>query len=424
MEKNHEEFIANIALAFSDIRNEEAETKFARNRTFQKEFKLDQGERILYLNHRNLWFARFQVLAPTSIFIITLIILMNVINISFLGETFRQVMIALIIMFIIFIGVIVIITSIAASSFRYIITDRRVIIGYTFIRRWVRSIFFSNIVDLVVRQGLFSKLFRSGTILIITASDEGALINTPDQNVKNIIQSRGFINIKNPFRVKKLLSRLAKHFAVDKSFIPQLEHTPIDSHNIDLPERIKLGEQEVLFRTYNRKRASSFFKILGIISVVFFSLLQLVGEVGEWLFNSPYFEEILIYGGIGILVAIIGIFWISKFHAKAFRYIVTNQRIVFYNDFINIRCRDAIMGKITEVSLGQILVGRIGDFGDIKIATKGYEGIGAKRGFNSIEGISQSTHEKDIIQNIVLYFQKGEFYNPLIEIYDPEFLSI
>lgn len=420
----HQQFIDDVAFAFQDLRNQNAEDKFARNKTFKKEFKLDEDERILYLNYKDMWFTRFKILAPTFFIIILLFISSFFLNLSLSNDIQNNIISGSIIIIVFFSIISLIFNSIAASSYRYIITDRRIIIGYTFIRRWVRSIYFTNIVDITIEQNIFARLFKTGNLIIITGSDEGAMLNLPDKDVKNILQTRGFIGIRHPFRVKKLLNRLIHHFSSSDSFIPILEHNPIQIEHDEISPQLQIGTNEVIFKRYQRKRASSFFKLLGFFTFIIFFLFQLTNDLLTIMLESPYFKEIILYSLL-FLGLLIGLFyWISKYHSQAFQYIVTNQRIIFYNDFINIRCRDAIMGKITEVGLGQVLVGRIGNFGDIKIATKGYEGIGAKRGFNKIEGISNSPQEKDIIQNIVLYFQKGKFYNPLIEIFDPEFLNI
>ncbi len=420
----HEKFLDELMQKFGDLRNYRAENKFTQDKIFQKEFQLDATERILYLNYRDLWFARIKVIFPSIIMSIILILggtLWDATELQGVAQYFLPAAIIAIIILTVFT---VILNSIVASSYRYIITDRRIIIGYTFFRRWVRSIYFSNIVDIIVQQGLLARLFRTGSILVITGSNEGTFMNTPDQDAKNVLQSRGFLGIKHPFRVKKLLTRLTDHFGSKANFVPTLESTPIVKEELDLPLALGLGKKEVVFKNYRRKRASSFFKFMGIFVLIIFSLIQYIDDFIQIFRSSTLGSSILLIIGIMGLLLIPIFFWISKFHAKAFRYIVTNQRIIFYNDFINIRCRDALMGKITEVSLGQQLVGRLGDFGDIKISTKGYEGVGAKRGFNAIEGIPRSNQEKDAIQNIVLYFQRGEFYNPLVEIFDPEFLSL
>ena len=80
---DHQAFIDKIALSFQDLRNINVEQKFSQNKTFQKEFKLDQGERILYLNYKNLWFTRFKILTPTLIILLMVSSIPLFVNLAF-----------------------------------------------------------------------------------------------------------------------------------------------------------------------------------------------------------------------------------------------------------------------------------------------------------------------------------------------------
>ncbi|MHA1898337.1 MAG: hypothetical protein ACTSU2_13160, partial [Promethearchaeota archaeon] len=236
------------------------------------------------------------------------------------------------------------------------------------------------------------------------------------QNTANLLKLRGMRNIKNPFMIKKLVRRIMDYYSKSKKYKPILLVPEIKDVKIDYPE-IDLLKDEKVYKMYKRKKSSSFFMILfGYFSIMLMLLPNL----------APLFmEDLKMYVAIMVIIVIGGLFLIlliSKFHSRSFVYIVTNRRIIIFKKFITTRIRDAIMGKITEISLFQMTTGRIANFGNIKIGTKGFENSAIYQTLIAITGIKDAPKEKDDILQIVKYFQKGKMYNPLIELYDPEYL--
>lgn len=411
MEQTEEQFFSSIGQEFMDLRNPKAEERFFNNNAFKSEFRFEPGEQLLYLSYQNIKYSIFQVSLP---FIIIAVI---AIGIPFALSVFTGlVAIISIILFGIVAIVMIIVKVIGATSFRYLITNKRLVVGYTFLQRWARSVDYTNIVDIILRKGFIGRWFDIGNLFIITGSNEGMMGGAQGGNIKNVLQMRGFLNIYQPFRVKKLIKKIMSFYAnpemeIPKLYIPELERTTIQP-----PQELQIYPDEVVYKTYKMKRASSFFKMLIPLFVGGVYLFQAVPD----LLGLVSVDNLLLIGGIVIGSAIIIMFLVSKYHSKGFDYYVTDRRIIMFKKFITIRQRDAIMGKISEISIFQMAVGRVANFGQVKIGTKGFENVSKLGNLLCIQGIENASQEKDDIRNIVLHYQRGKLYSPLMEIDDPE----
>ncbi|TFH31342.1 MAG: PH domain-containing protein [Promethearchaeota archaeon] len=203
--------------------------------------------------------------------------------------------------------------------------------------------------------------------------------------------------------------------------IPPLLISPLPIPEIKHAKNIDLKPEEHIFKVYSKKQSSSIIKGLIAWLVVHFYILFSLGDINI-LFNlGPNFLKII---GFILLAGVIVIIFFSKFHSRGFEFVITDRRIVMYKKFLSIMCRDVIMGKITDVSTFQMAVGRVANFGMITIGTKGFEKLLKFKDLYHIQGVADVTSEKDDIRNMVLYFQRGVFYTPMMEMYDPEFLNI
>ncbi|MHA1339402.1 MAG: PH domain-containing protein [Promethearchaeota archaeon] len=417
-----EEFFKQISKEFGDLRDPKAERKFAKDKAFQAEFKFEPNERLLFLRYQNVFFAIFRV-------IFGFLIMGIFMSIPFI--TLKITDILIIIIPVIVISIIAIISIIFqiiyATSYRYIITDRRIIIGYTFIQRWSRSVNYSNIIDITVNQGVIARLFKVGSLNIITGSNEGVIATTQSSGMSSsskVMFLTGFINVSNPFKIKRLIYRIRRYYEVNKVYRPPLIVPEIKKPNLKFKEYYDLAKDEKIYKIYYRKMSSSFCSLFGIFFGIIISLFQLFQNFLQFLISNTetlitFAASILIISGIIIVILIP----LSKYHSKGFEYVVTDRRIIMFKKFLNIWLRDAIMGKITELSLGQQAVGRAANFGTIKVGTKGFESIKSATFLLSINGVADAPKEKDEILNVVLHYQDGKMYSPLEELINPEYFS-
>ena len=414
MNSDEQQFFSSLGQEYRDLRNPKTEERFFNNSAFQSEFRFEPGEILLYLSYQNIKYSIMQVVLPV-VFIMAIAIgiplalsvfdgLIELITIL----SFGGVAIAMIVFKII-----------AATSFRYLITNKRIVVGYTFLQRWARSVDFTNIVDIVLRKGLIGRWFNVGNLFIITGSNEGMMGGTKGGNIKNVIQMRGFLNIQQPFRVKKLIKKIMAYYSGPEITIPPLYIPKIEHSDLNIPKELQLYPDEIVYKSYKMKRASSFFKMLVPVLAIGFYGLQTIPE----LLGVLDLEIVLITTGIIGGGAIILFYFVSKYHSKGFSYYVTDRRIIMFKKFITIRQRDAVMGKISEISIFQMAIGRVANFGQVKIGTKGFENVSKMGSLLCIQGIEDASKEKDDIRNVVLHYQRGKFYSPLLEIDDPENFS-
>ncbi len=411
--------IDRIAEEFADLHNKRAEESFWKNPVFQREFKFEPGERILYLNYQNLKFVLIRSIIPL-LFLFFLLVGTFVVIFLFTSEKtllFLFIVIGALYLISMLIGAIFLL--ITSKSYRYIITDRRIVVGYTFLQRWARSVDFYNIVDIVVRKGLIARLFNTGEVMIITGASEGLLVQG-SAGAKSSFLLKGFMNIKNPFRVKNLIKTLMLRVEKTPSEIPPLLVPEISSPTIQYEKELALFPDEKVFKVFKMKRSSSIIKGLVAWAVIPLYFIQILPDLIR---NPDIWIAILKVGGIVWVIGALVIILLSKAYSSAFEYVITNYRVIMLRKFINLHCRDVIMGKITDVSIFQMAVGRIANFGMITIGTKGFERLIKYRALFNIQGVANVPHEKDDIRNLVLHFQRGSMYAPAMEIYDPEFLS-
>jgi len=422
-----EEFFKQIEEEFGDLRNPHVEQKFSKDHAFQVEFKFEPNERLLYFQYQKVKYAIFKtLLGCIMIFFIFSFpfILMDLLIPSI--NKYLNIAIIIIIVVICFIAILsIIFVTISATSYRYIITDRRIIIGYTLGQRWSRSVNFTNILDIIVRQGPIARLFGVGSINIITGSNEGFIpVNaSATGNVRNVIFLSGFINVPKPFKIKKLICKIRNYYEVNKFFKAPLNVPELKNPKLKFEKYYDLAPDEKIYKVYSRKRMSSYCGLLSFVYVVIMIIFQL-SDLTDLFINNIQSSISLIVGFILFFTCVIFLLIpVSKYHSKGFEYLVTDRRIIMFKKFINIRLRDAIMGKITEVSLGQQIVGRVADFGTIKIGTKGFESRKIASYLLSINGVPNSPKEKDEILNIITYYQDGKLYSPIEELYNPEYFS-
>ena len=415
MESEAHHFFSSLSEEYMDLRNPKAEERFFNNSAFQSEFRFEPEEQLLYLSTQNVKYSIVQIALP-FLLIAAIAIgiplalsvfdgLVAIITISTFGITA--------------IGVIIM-KVIAATSFRYLITNKRIVIGYTFLQRWARSVDFSNILDLVVRKGLLGRLFDIGNVFIVTGSNEGMMGGAKGGNIKNVVLMRGFLNVHAPFRVKKLIKHIMRYYANPDIEIPTLFIPELEAEKIQPPKELQLYPDEIVYKSYKMKRASSFFKMLVPLIAIGGYAFQFIVEA---LISSANMEIVFISVGIALGIIIVSFFIVSKYHSKGFNYYVTDRRIIMFKKFITIRQRDAIMGKISEISIFQMAVGRVANFGQVKIGTKGFENVSKLGNLLCLQGIENASQEKDDIRNIVLHYQRGKLYSPMMEIDDPENFS-
>ncbi len=417
---------------YSDLRNPTAEKRFFSNQTFRNEVKFEPNEKILYLNYQNMKYVLTRALVPVAIMILFIIFGIGGIGLftDAIAEGFASEDLPFEILSPIFWGLGITLVLIVAftlikqylmsKSYRYVITDRRIIVGYTFLQRWTRSVEFGNIVDTVVHQTFFARWFKAGNVLLITGSSEGAYVGGVG-GAKGAMMIRGFMSILDPFRIKNLIREMITLYSEKNIAIPPLLISPLPDPDIKHAKNIDLKPEEHVFKVYSKKQSSSIIKGLIAWFVVPFYIVFGIGDIGFLLDLGPNFLKVM---GFVLLVGVIAIISFSKFHSRGFEFIITDRRIVMYKKFLNIVCRDVIMGKITDVSTFQMAVGRVANFGMINIGTKGFEKLLKFKDLYHIQGVADVITEKDDIRNMVLYFQRGVFYTPMMEMYDPEFLNI
>ncbi|MHA1611006.1 MAG: PH domain-containing protein [Promethearchaeota archaeon] len=424
-EKN--QYLDQLMAEYADLRNPTAEKRFFSNQTFRNEIKFEPNERILYLNYQSLKYVLTKAIIPVLILI--LFSLMSFGGIRVFTESLEEnleignlapVFWVLGITLVVIVGFTLLKQYLVSKSYRYIITDRRIIVGYTFLQRWTRAVEFGNIVDIVIHQPFFARLFKAGNVLLITGANEGAYVGGVG-GAKGMMMIRGFMNIQTPFRIKSLIKELMTLYSENRIEVPPLVTHPLPFPEIKHAKKIGLKPEENVFKVYYKKQSSSIIKGLIAWLVAPFYVLFSIGDIGFLLDLGPNFLKIV---GIILVAGVIVIILLSKFHSRGFEFVITDRRIVMYKKFLSITCRDVIMGKITDVSTFQMAVGRVANFGMINIGTKGFEKLIKFRDLFHIQGVANVVTEKDDIRNMVLYFQRGQFYNPLMEMYDPEFLNI
>ncbi|TFH31343.1 MAG: PH domain-containing protein [Promethearchaeota archaeon] len=216
-EKN--QYVDALMTQYSDLRNPTAEKRFFSNQTFRNEIKFEPGEKILYLNYQSMKYVLTKAVLPVLFMI--LVSIFSIGGIRLLSETIAEdlasedfpmgnltpIFWALGITLVVIVGFTLIKQYLMSKSYRYIITDRRIIVGYTFLQRWTRSVEFSNIVDIVVHQPFFARWFSAGNVLLITGSNEGAYVGGAG-GAKGTMMIRGFMNILTPFRIKNLIKEM------------------------------------------------------------------------------------------------------------------------------------------------------------------------------------------------------------------------
>lgn len=415
-------YLDTLMKEYADLRNPTAERQFFNNNTFRSEIKFEPDEKILYLNYQNLKYVLIKSVLPV-IFVVIFSFLAYGGYQKLSEELFGEVP-----SFLLFIGLTIVLIVgftlikqyLQSKSYRYIITDRRIIVGYTFLQRWVRAVEFSNIVDIVVHQSLIARPFNAGNVMLITGSYEGVYVGG-GTGVKGTMLIRGFMNVPDPFRIKNLIKGLMSLYSENQAQIPDLLVKPLDSPAIQHKEEIGLKPEEHIFKVYEKKQSSSLIKGLIGWLVIPFYLLFSFGDISFILELGSNFLRLI---GIILLIGIVVIIVFSKSHARGFEFVITDKRIIMFKKFLSISIRDVIMGKITDVSIFQQAVGRVANYGLIQIGTKGFERLIKFKDLYHIQGVANVPVEKDDIRNLVLYFQRGQLYNPLIEMYDPEFLNI
>ncbi|WP_457558333.1 PH domain-containing protein [Candidatus Harpocratesius sp.] len=413
----------NIMRENSDLRNPKAEKNFFSNETFRNEIKFEPGEKLFYLNYQN-WFIVVVFNAIPLIITIALLLFgfFKLKSKLFELDSFELVILLIIIViFLLIYGIPIVMKFIQSKSYRYIITDRRIIVGYTFLQRWTRIVEYSNIVDVVVHQPFFLRLFRSGNVLLITASNEGPYIRGSAAGTKGMMNNQGFMKIKYPFRIKRMIRQIMHVYTEKHASPPPLLSLPLKNPIIKHPDELKVTKKEHLFKIYEKKRSSSLIKgIMAWLAIPFYFILNMRDLRIILALGSSFFQWI----GIILLSGIILIIIFSKYHAKGFEFAVTDRRIIMMKKFLDISIRDVIMGKITDVSIFQMAAGRVANFGVIYIGTKGFERMIRFRDLYHIQGVADVVKEKEDIRNMVLYFQRGQLYSPELEFYDPEFLNL
>lgn len=147
----------------SDLRNPSAEKSFS-NETFRNEIKFEPGEKLFYLNYQNLLIVISISVLPLILIIVLFLFGYFKLKNNLFESNSTGLIVLLITAFIILIayGIPIIFRTIQSKSYRYIITDRRIIIGYTFLQRWTRIVEYSNIVDVVVHQPFSCDFFDLG----------------------------------------------------------------------------------------------------------------------------------------------------------------------------------------------------------------------------------------------------------------------
>lgn len=413
----------NIMRENSDLRNPSAEKSFFSNETFRNEIKFEPGEKLFYLNYQNLLIVISISVLPLILIIVLFLFGYFKLKNNLFESNSTGLIVLLITAFILLIayGIPIIFRTIQSKSYRYIITDRRIIIGYTFLQRWTRIVEYSNIVDVVVHQPFFLRLFRSGNVLLITASNEGPYIRGSAAGTKGMMNNQGFMKIKYPFRIKRMIRQIMHVYTEKHASPPPLLTSPLQNPVIKHPDELRIMKNEHLFKIYEKKRSSSLIKgIFAWLTIPLYVILN-IKDLGIILkIGSTFFQWI----GIILLSGIILIIIFSKYHAKGFEFAVTDRRIIMMKKFLDISIRDVIMGKITDVSIFQMAAGRVANFGLVFIGTKGFERMVRFRDLYHIQGVADVVKEKEDIRNMVLHFQRGQLYSPELELYDPEFLNL
>jgi uncharacterized membrane protein YdbT with pleckstrin-like domain len=112
--------------------------------------------------------------------------------------------------------IIIVLTYFYQKAHKYWITNKRIIIVKTFLWRDVREIAYNNIVDLVVQQGIFGRIFNFGTITPITASGLGTGSRFSTDSKGGLIKSTvtvevqtqyALYGIRRPLEAKELIAR-------------------------------------------------------------------------------------------------------------------------------------------------------------------------------------------------------------------------
>lgn len=419
----HEDWIDALAAEFEDVMDPPARAEVLRNKTFLEEFKLAPDERIIYARFPNVklvvartFIVLFSILGLTAGILLT-------VGVAFISVSptlfFIMGLINTIILVVVFVIVVIFIPLIitAAKANRYVITDKRVVIGVTFLWRMYRSYFYDMILDVIVQQGPIARAAGAGSLVLITASDGGVVAAAPNTRSRGITmganQTRampsGLRDIPSPFRVKQLVRRLILHHESGETAVP-----PLPVHAIvpetPVPAQVDLFPGEQVFKVYTRTKTSSFCRMLSVVMAGVVMVLQFARpllEFGYALIMS-LLPVIVIGGGTVIVVIVIA----SKYHARGHLYLVTDRRIVMFKKFISIMIRDAIYGMITDVSMQQMATGRFANFGTIKVMTKGFEHASVFSSLISIDGVPDAPTEKDDVFNIVLHFQNGMLFDP------------
>ncbi len=305
----------------------------------------------------------------------------------------------------------------AAKANRYVITDKRIVIGVTFWWRLYRSYYYDMILDMIVQQGPLSRSVDAGSLLLVTASDGGVIPAVPNTRSRGATmgsnQTRampnGLRDIPSPFRVKQLVRRLIRHYESSETTVPPLPVCAIEPA-VPVPPQVDLFPGEQVFKTYTRTKTSSFCRLLTVVLSGLLLLFQFFSRLVE--IGLPVIMALLPYVAIGIGLLVVAVVILSKYHARGHLYLVTDRRVVMFKKFVSILIRDAIYGMITDVSMQQMASGRLANFGTIKIMTKGFEHASMFSSLISIDGVSNAPTEKDDVFNIVLHFQNGMMFDP------------
>ncbi|MHA1777381.1 MAG: hypothetical protein DRO88_03120 [Promethearchaeia archaeon] len=413
-----------IMQEFSDLRNLRAEKSFFANETFRNEVTFEPGEKIFYLNHQNLWIVLLVGVLPVIFMLSLFLIGYYELRTALIEDEFVALVIVLVSGFMLLLayGIPLALRLIQSKSFRYIITDRRIIIGYTFLQRWTRMVEYANIVDIVVHQPILLRLFHSGHLLFVTASNEGPYMGGGTRmSMKNVMNIRGFMNVPHPFRLKRMIRQIMKIYTEEQALPPPLLTQPIPNPPLQHATEINLTLEEHVFKVFEKKRSSSLIKgLFAWLGIPLYFLISF-GDIQAILSIS---STVITWIGIILLAGVVIIIILSKYHAQGFEFVITDRRIIMLKKFFGISIRDVIMGKITDVSIFQMAAGRVANFGVINIRTKGFEKIFRFRDLYHIQGVPNVVKEKEDIRNMVLYFQRGRLYSPELEMFDPEFLNI
>ena len=267
-----------------------------------------------------------------------------------------------------------VINTFSWRGYRFLITNKRIVIYQKFIEKQKNEIPLERIIDVVIIQGPFGRIADYGTIKPLTAGYED--INSASQpGTSALVNIREITDIKSPWKVYALLQELiqAKKFELQIEIPPVLKREAISA---DVPKEISLLDSEKVIFVRKRTYASAIMNIFTLFLALATATMQIISSADMFEFLVTHYSIVVVVGIyiiIGIIILSLIYMAIAVCYARGHIYVFTDFRVFIYRKFIWLSIRDSFYRSVTNVVKRVPFWGRSLHYEGLHIITPGTE---------------------------------------------------